>query len=746
MNQIAFLFYIEGYLNLISNLSLYERISINWRTILKMNNNKKHLLITALVTLTSFVVSFICLTKGIYVIYQNLFYIPIICSCFWYQKKGLVFSVFIGTVHYLYFLSCNPEPLWDELIRLFVFIIMGHITCRLSLSIEKQQIKILQLNRKLQNDVERFNKAEALSKLGSYEANVKTGKVVWSDELYRIFGFEPKSFEPDMTTRLNLSYPDDKMLVEDSIKKVLVDKLSFNIENRIVRQDGSIRWVLSTGHVELDDNGEVESYVGTLLDITERRNLEKHLENEKEKLAITLASIGDGVISTDTNGNVTLLNHVAENLTGWTQEEAFGLPIETVFYIINEKTREKCENPIKKVIESGMILGLANHTALISKDGVEKSIADSVAPIKDRDGEIHGAILVFRDVTEEKRRQNEIYYMSYYDSLTGLYNRRYFEDAFKRLDTARNLPISIIVGDTNGLKLINDTFGHKKGDKLLVAAANAIKKACRSEDIAARWGGDEFIILLPKTSQKDAEGIVKRIKDMCAKVKIGTLSVSVSLGYSTKEVKSEDLSKILENAEDYMYKHKVSESGRIRANIIDRIFNALCEKNPRIEGHSKRVSQLCHETGLAMKLSEKEIDKLKISGLFHDIGKITIDNRIITKPDTLTQEEWIEMKRHPDIGFKILNTSPDMTDIAQNVLCHHERVDGTGYPRGITKDRIPLISRIIAVADAYDAMTNERPYKKSLSKDKAAIELEENKGTQFDSEIVDIFIKKVLKQ
>lgn len=701
-------------------------------------------MITIGVTIIVFAVSFLCLSNGIFVIYQNLFYIPIICSCFWYREKGLVFSICISVVHLLFFLGYNPEPLWEELVRMIAFIIIGLITYQLSVNIRNHELKIIALNKRLRNDLERFNKAEILSHLGNYKVDLHTGKVVWSDELYRIFGFEPQSFEPTMKTRVDFTYPGDRYLVEDSIEKVIHEKCSFEMENRIARKDGSIRWVLSTGHVELDEHGEVESYIGTLLDITERKQLEKYLEREKERLRITIASIGDGVISTDTVGNITILNKVAEKLTGWTQEEALGKSIEEVFHIINENTGIKCESPIQRVLESGLILGLANHTALISRGGAVRSIADSAAPIKDSDGDVYGVILVFRDITEEKHRQDEIYYMSYYDSLTGLYNRRYFEEEFKKLDIAKNLPISIIMGDANGLKLTNDAFGHNKGDKLLIKTAKAIKSVCRKEDIAARWGGDEFVVLLPRTRKEEAELIVKRIKDACSKMKIGSLNVSVSLGWDTKENKDQELLKILKSAEDHMYKHKVSESGSVRGNIINAIFNTIHEKSPRIESHLKRVSLLCQEIGSAMGLPETDINELRLGGLLHDIGKVAIDDSILQKTDLLTEQELIEIKRHSDIGHRILNTAPEMTDIALYVLSHHERFDGTGYPRGIKQDEIPLISRIIAVADAYDAMTNERPYNRALNHDLAVKELEKNKGTQFDPAIVDIFIKKVL--
>lgn len=698
-------------------------------------------------TAMSYAVSYICLSCGTYTIYQNLFYIPIILSCFWYGKKGLVYSGIISALHFSFFMAYNPELFWEEIVRLSVFVAVGLIVYKLADNIKKHEYQIMQLNKKLRREVERFNKAEMLSRLGNYEVDLKTGRTVWSDELFRIFGFEPGSFEPTMEKRIELTYPADREFVRKNIEKAIADKTDFKIENRIVRADGSVRWVLSTGYVECDENGICENYIGTILDITDRKELEKSLEGEKEKLRITIASIGDGVISTDLNGNVTMMNKVTEELTGWTQEEAVGRHIEEVFNIINEERRVKCENPIQRVIETGLILGLANHTVLISKDGTERSIADSAAPIKDSEGNIHGVVLVFRDITEEKRRQDEIYYMSYYDSLTGLYNRRYFEEELKRLDTERNLPISVIMGDANGLKIINDTFGHNEGDKLLKQVAKAIKTSCRADDIAARWGGDEFVVLLPKTKRKDAEAVVKRIKKACSNMYVGPLNVSIALGWDTKETMDQDLSEVLKSAEDFMYKHKVTESSSSRSNIINVIFNTIHEKNPRIEEHSKRVSDLCQRIGKAMELSETEINELKVSGLLHDIGKVAIDENTLKKPGKLTEQEWIEIKRHPDIGYRmIVNSSPEMADIAQYILFHHERYDGRGYPRGLKQEEIPLLARIIAVADAYEAMTNERCYGKVLAKDEAIEELIKGKGTQFDPDIVDVFIERVIKE
>ena len=551
---------------------------------------------------------------------------------------------------------------------------------------------------------------------------------------------------------------------------------------------------------------------------------------EKEHLRITLQSIGDGVISTDYNGNVTMLNEVAKNLTGWLGDTAVGRPFAEAFEIINKFSREKGENIVKNVLESGKILELANHTILISKDGIERPIEDSAAPILDENGDIQGVIIVFRDVTErkhaedalqvqhrqltdiidflpdatlaidqekrvilwnkanekmtgipaaemigkgdyaytipfygkvrpqlldllflrdeelvtqypkitregdaliaetfcpalynnkgawlfvkasplhdqagniigaiessrditerkkaqdalklseekhrnyienapdgvfvidekghyievnrasskmtgyskdellqmtisdllteesqeagmnhfnnllekgsargslqhkhkdgtkiwltvdavkltedrflgfakdityQKKVEEQILYISYHDQLTGLYNRRFYEEELKRLDTKRNLPLTIVMGDVNGLKLINDSLGHAMGDELLKKTAEVIKKGCRADDIIARLGGDEFVIILPKTDAFETEQIIKRINDLASKEKVGAIDISISFGYATKSNEEENIQEIFKYAEDLMYRHKRSESSGIRNKTID---------------------------------------------------------------------------------------------------------------------------------------------------------------------------------
>ncbi len=484
-------------------------------------------------------------------------------------------------------------------------------------------------------------------------------------------------------------------------------------------------------------------YLIVVNDITDRKIAQQKLEESEERMKVTLLSVGEGVITTDDEGIITLINRTAQTIVGCT-DDIVGQPINSILQLADERTGETVSDPVKKVIDTGYTVGLANHTVLISRDGTRKMIEDSAAPIKDDDGNLMGVVFVFRDVTEEKRKQQQIKYLSYHDSLTGLFNRSFFDEEISRLDTARNLPMSVIVGDVNGLKLTNDAFGHDTGDQLLKDMAGQIKKACRKDDIIARWGGDEFIILLPKTNEKSAERVCERIKANCARVKMSEINFSISLGYDTKNAAEESIYDVLKSAELYMYRKKYLESTSTRGKTVYTILSALHEKNPREQQHSKRVSALCVGIAKAMGMSAREVNELQLIGMMHDIGKIALSDRILNKKGTLSNKEIAELKRHPEIGYRILSSSNDMAYIADYVLKHHERPDGTGYPNGLKGDMIPLESRIVAVADAYDAMTSERPYKEEMTTAMAIKELRKHGGKQFDADIVEIFVKEVL--
>ncbi len=620
-------------------------------------------------------------------------------------------------------------------------------------------------------------------------------------------------------------------------------------------------------------------------EIAERKRAQEELRREKERLFVTLSSIGDGVIAVDNRGLVTLLNPVAESLTGWGQAEALGRPLEEVFIIESEYSDQPVENPVSKVFSEGRIVGLANHTALISRDGAKRSIADSAAPIIDGRGNILGVVLVFRDVTgereqekalrsakrqfsdiieflpdaicvidrdkkviawnramekltgvskedmlgkgdyayavpfygkprpmlidfmglddseleskmlypqvkkigdalfteiftpslfkgrgallwamasplwdsngriagaiesirditEQKQIQKQLQYLMVHDPLTGLYNRTFFEQQVERMAGKCHTPVGMMVCDVDGLKLVNDTLGNNAGDALLVAAAGVIKKALGKSDLAARIGGDEFAVLLPGSGIDAVEDVCRKIKNAVTRYnheKPG-LPMSLSIGFAVGGDPIGDLKLLYKEADSNMNREKLHHGQSSRSAVVQTLMKALEARDYITEGHADRLQDMVAGLAAAIGLPQRKITDLRLLARFHDIGKVGIPDRILFKQGTLTPEEYVEMQRHCEIGYRIAQSSPDLAPIADCILKHHEWYNGRGYPLGLKEGEIPLECRILSIADAFDAMTSDRPYRRAMTCAEALAELERCAGTQFDRYLVDKFI------
>jgi len=349
-----------------------------------------------------------------------------------------------------------------------------------------------------------------------------------------------------------------------------------------------------------------------------------------------------------------------------------------------------------------------------------------------------------REVEARIKKEKEIVFLGNHDILTGLYNRRFFDDELLRLDTKRNYPLSIIMADVNGLKLINDSYGHYFGDQMLIQLAQIFKKTFRTDDIIARLGGDEFAMILPSTSLGEAENIIDRVKKACSLQKTEALDFSVSYGFDSKTEEDQDMFQIVINAENHMYQLKSYESASMRHNTIELIMKALFEKNQREKYHSDRVSFISKTLAIKAGLSKDEVKRIQTAGLMHDIGKIGISETILNNPSKLSEQDFLEIKKHPEIGYRILNASSDFNIISEDVLQHHERWDGLGYPKGLKGEEISIVARIIALADTYDAMISDRAYRKAYSKEYALAEIEKCSGSQFDPDLVPLFMSLVI--
>ena len=477
-----------------------------------------------------------------------------------------------------------------------------------------------------------------------------------------------------------------------------------------------------------------------LVDVTDREHYRDELIQEKELLRTTLRSIGDGVVTTDNLGFITGINAVAEHLTGWDSEAAVGRPFADVFILQNEDTGLTVENPIQKVLETGRVVGLANHTELVDLRGARTPITDSAAPIRSENGTTFGVVMVFRDVSDEKAHSRQIELLSYHDVLTGLHNRRYIEERMARPDVAEQLPVSVIMADVNGLKITNDVFGHKAGDALLKSVAGLMRQYCEEGHLVARWGGDEFVILLPKTALEAAEALIQKIKGTHIEIEGSSLYLSLSLGCACKDGPRVSIQTALQHAEENMYRQKLLDGKSYRNAIISTLLATLYEKSNETQAHSKRLETYCHAIGQELGLSSKDMDELSLLALLHDIGKVGIHPNLLKKPSPLTRAEHDEMKRHPEIGYRIAQATPELAAVADLILSHHERWDGGGYPRGLKGADIPLACRILSLVDAFDAMTHNRVYRCAMSVDEAVLEVKRSAGRQFDPGVADVLI------
>ncbi|KUO49545.1 MAG: hypothetical protein APF76_03290 [Desulfitibacter sp. BRH_c19] len=345
------------------------------------------------------------------------------------------------------------------------------------------------------------------------------------------------------------------------------------------------------------------------------------------------------------------------------------------------------------------------------------------------------------DINERKQMENNLRFISFHDGLTNLYNRTYLEAEMDRLNTVRQLPISIIMADLNCLKLVNDTYGHSTGDDMLKCIADILRKSCREEDIISRWAGDEFVILLPQTTENEVNTMCERINNKCCKAYIKDVPISIALGVATKNNADKPLPEILKEAEDDMYKHKSAESRNTRNAVLNAMLKTLAAKSFETEEHTVHMLAVAHKIGEKINLSEHDFSKLNLLVNLHDIGKINIPEEILTKNETLTADEWEIIKKHPETGFRITQATEEFAHVANNILCHHERWDGSGYPQGLNKKEIPLLARIIAIADAYEVMSNGRAYRKPISQKEIINEFKRCSGTQFDPDLIEVFLE-----
>jgi len=369
----------------------------------------------------------------------------------------------------------------------------------------------------------------------------------------------------------------------------------------------------------------------------------------------------------------------------------------------------------------------------------------SISPIYDENNHVVGAVGISRDITEPKKRQDEIDFINCHDYLTGLYNRRYFAEMLKKYDEKKYYPLGIMNFDLNGLKILNDAYGHLYGDTALRQVGEVLLDSFKEQDIVSRIGGDEFAAIIPNTSYEEIEKIKNKIRNEISQITVENIHLSMAIGFDLKYDEQANIQDIIRFAENKMYRTKLSEGMSVRNNAIRAIHKTLTDKYKEERIHSERVSALCKAVGMKLGIKNEDLNELSMAGMYHDIGKISIPDAILDKPGALTNEEYEIMKTHTESGYQILKAADEYSNLAEYALSHHERWDGKGYPRGLKETEIPLYARIISVCDSFEAMTTDRPYKKKLLKKQAVAEMIKCSGTQFDPVLTKLFVTEVLK-
>lgn len=545
------------------------------------------------------------------------------------------------------------------------------------------------------------------------------GTILYANEKgFELFELDPKIIGTNAAFLLWMEPERRKLWVQEIMEKGVVKDFDMHLKTL----GGREFWARGSG-VIIDYKGQ-KCVLSSQHDITEKRAMEEALRLSEEKYRFITEFASDVIwVLNITKNMFTYISPSIFNLRGLTVEEA-----------MQEKLEDSMTPDSLSGVEAALRYNLPKYLA--NPHVFETFIYEIQQPNKDSAliwvevstkirlndaGEIE-VLGISRDITERKKAQEEILYLSYHDQLTGLYNRRYYEEQSVKLNKAENLPLGIIMADVNGLKLTNDAFGHNKGDELLSTFAGILKKNAGKKDLVARIGGDEFIIISSESGCEDTEKIIENINKDIDKIKERNIFLSVSLGYTVKKKAEEPMSRAFIRAEDAMYKNKLNESSRMKDEIIERIMIILAERHPETIEYNQRISDAAVKIAQALDLSKRELDYIKNLARLHNIGKIVDNGKT-------------ETGKYPETGYQILKSATSYAHLADFVLSHHEHFDGTGYPRGLKGDEIPLLSRILSTAETWVDLEQQG---------KGIEELKEKAGKELDDRIVEIFIEKVL--
>lgn len=424
----------------------------------------------------------------------------------------------------------------------------------------------------LRANQERLTLATHANGIGIWELNLIDNSLNWSEVMFQIFRVDPDEFAGHIDDWRRTVHPEDVEMCERAIRKAVASGEPLNFDFRIVLSDGLVHDVNARGSVFYDDDGRPLRMLGTNYDVTERKRMERQLAEQHELMRVTLRSIGDAVITTDEHGHVQWLNPVAERMTGWPNEEARGLPLGEVFNIVDEATGVPEACPVSRCLTETAHDENQHLTQLISRQGQRYGIEDSAAPIRNNQGQTLGVVLVFRDVTEQRRMGQEMSFRATHDPLTGLVNRSEFESRLQRAlndSVQRGSEHALMFIDLDQFKLVNDACGHAAGDQLLRQVTELLHSCVRSRDTLARLGGDEFGVILEHCSVEQAERVAQKICDQMEEFRFvhegRRFRIGTSIGLVPVDQRWSQHDAIMQAADTSCYAAK--EAGRNRVHV-----------------------------------------------------------------------------------------------------------------------------------------------------------------------------------
>jgi diguanylate cyclase (GGDEF)-like protein/PAS domain S-box-containing protein len=505
---------------------------------------------------------------------------------------------------------------------------------------------------------------------------------------------------------------------------------------RVQQGDFSARWH-DRSNVEFAAIGDKFTAMVTTLEnlIRQEHEAQQEIARQKEYFAQLFENSPESIAIMDTDDRIIQINHHFTRMFGYSPAEAVGRYINDL--VVPEELREQ-GMAVSNSVRGNRIVEI--ETVRKSKDGRLIDVFVIGYPIIVM-GESVGGYVIYRDISERKEGERRLTHASTHDLLTGTFNRRYFEQEMQRLDTDDYPAAGIIICDIDGLKLVNDTLGHAVGDDLLLQAARILRESVPGHAVLCRIGGDEFAILIPVTDETSLQQLADRIAAGIAadNLRGREYVLSLSLGFAVRGAGG-GMDEAYREADSRMYREKLHRSASARSALVKTLTEALHARDFITEGHADRLQQLVERLARAVGIPERLIGDLRLLAQFHDIGKVGIPDNILFKPGRLTESEKKIMRRHSEIGYRIAVASPDFHHIADWILKHHEWWNGGGYPLGIKGEDIPVECRILLIADAFDAMTQDRPYRKAMSTGEALKEIAACKGKMFDPELADKFI------